>query len=82
MSHQNIFTERLRQIAADKNLEQMYFVKKMELPKTTVNAWFTGQSVPRFEPLIRLADLLDVSLDYLAGRSDNPKVRKSIKTKE
>jgi len=32
-----------------------------------------GDRTPTFEGLIAIADFFDVSLDYLVGRSDNPK---------
>ena len=35
-----------------------------------IGAWRKGEYEPKLESLIRLADFFDVSLDYLAGRSD------------
>lgn len=36
----------------------------------------TGQRDIPTQTLIRLADFYDVSIDYLLGRTDNPKVNK------
>jgi len=37
-----------------------------------------GDRIPRLDDLIALADFFDVSLDYLVGRSDNPKVNTNV----
>lgn len=34
--------------------------------------WERGEAEPNLSTLIKLADYFDVSLDYLAGRSDTP----------
>jgi transcriptional regulator with XRE-family HTH domain len=79
MTAQDFFSERLRNVANEKRLDQKYFVEKMNLPKSTVNSWFTGRAFPRLEPMIQLADLLGCSIDWLLGRSDSPKIRKPRK---
>jgi transcriptional regulator with XRE-family HTH domain len=35
----------------------------------TVNRWLDGEFQPRFKNLARIADVLDVSSDYLLGRT-------------
>ena len=35
-----------------------------------------GERKPSFDMLIALADYFDVSIDYLVGRTDNPKVNR------
>ncbi len=43
------------------------------------NALYTMQSsgyLPRLEAVAQIADYLDCSVDYLLGRTDNPKVNK------
>ena len=45
------------------------------------NAIFTMQSsgyFPRIEAIIKIADYLDCSVDYLLGRTDNPQSHKNI----
>lgn len=79
--YENIFHQRLREVTRQKGLEQKDIAEKMALSLTTVNTWFraTKSSVPVFPRLCELADLLEVSLDYLAGRTDNPKVSRARK---
>ncbi|MCL2853523.1 MAG: helix-turn-helix domain-containing protein [Defluviitaleaceae bacterium] len=49
--------------------------KALNITKQSVHQWSTGKSVPSSDTLIALADYFDVSVDYLVGRSDNPKRR-------
>ena len=38
----------------------------------TIGHYETGQAVPSFDMLVKLAEALDVSIDYLMGRDDRP----------
>ena len=42
----------------------------------TVSRMESRQTMPSAEVLARIADTLNVSLDYLMGRTDNPEVNK------
>ncbi len=50
--------------------------KDAKIPKTTVYEWAAGTRVPVSEDLVKLADYLGVSIDYLAGRTDKPEINK------
>lgn len=41
-----------------------------------ISDWRTGKSKPGAESLIKIADYLDCSVDYLLGRTDNPQINK------
>lgn len=45
--------------------------KELKIASSTVTSWKNG-SIPNGETLLKLADYLDVSVDYLLGRTDNP----------
>lgn len=45
--------------------------KELHIASSTVTSWKNG-SIPNGETLIKIADYLDCSVDYLLGRSDNP----------
>ena len=70
----NIFHQRIRELIKQKGLEQKEIAEKMGLPVTTVNSWFrpTKPGFPTFPRLCKLADILGCSIDYLAGRKDEP----------
>lgn len=41
---------------------------------STVSRWETGSITPPVQALIKLADLFNVSIDYLVGRKENESV--------
>ncbi len=41
-----------------------------------ISDWKSGRSMPTASKLVILADYLDCSVDYLLGRTDNPKTNK------
>lgn len=44
--------------------------------QNTISQYETGAREPCFKDLIAIADYFDVSIDYLVGRTDNPKVNR------
>lgn len=65
--------QRLRDLREDKDLTQTKLAEKLYMHKTTYVRYETGERELPFNIAILLADFYDVSLDYLAGRSNNPK---------
>lgn len=69
------FPARLKYLRTHICMTQADLASKLLLSPASVNAYETGRSQPSIETLIAIADLFDVSLDYLVGRSDEPKRR-------
>lgn len=69
----NIFSARLKECRKQKGLTQVQVASALELAWRTWQDYETGKRTPTFDGLIIIADYFDVSLDYLVGRSDNPK---------
>lgn len=69
-------SSRLRAARKAKGWTQKSLAEKLGLTKSAVSNWENGISTPHYEELTRLADLLEVSLDYLRGESDIQKVVK------
>lgn len=63
-----IFTERLKELRLKKGLTQTELGEKVGVKQNTFTNWEKGKREPSFENLIKLADLLEVSLDWLFGR--------------
>jgi len=75
----------LKKRANDLNIKQVDLCKKMEIPKTTMNGYFSGTREPDISTLKRLAEALDTSVEYLIGESNShishqqPTTRKSVR---
>lgn len=68
------FTERLAQLKAERNLLQKTIAEDNQISLRALQYYERGEREPQMSVLIALADYFDVSIDYLVGRTDNPKV--------
>jgi transcriptional regulator with XRE-family HTH domain len=68
-----IFRERLK-IARDKlrKWSQAELASKAGMPSTSIAHFEAGARKPSFDTLRKLANALDVTTDYLLGRTDDP----------
>ena len=64
----------LKDIREEKNLQQKEIAKRLNRTPACISSWETGKTEPSIEDLVKLADLLDVSLDYLLNRTDENNV--------
>lgn len=65
--------KRLHDLREDHDETQRQIAQLLGVPVQRVSEWEQGKHEPRLEKLVVLADHWSVSLDYLAGISDNPK---------
>ena len=68
-----IMAERLRALRLSINVSQNKLAPILGLRQSGVNRYENNQCEPSAKVLLRYADYFDVSLDYLYGRTDNPK---------
>lgn len=61
---------RIRDLREDHDWKQEYVAEKLNIKQTTYSKYELGKVKIPIEALVKLADLYDVSLDYLVGRSD------------
>ena len=66
---------RLRDLREDADLTQDELIKLLHMHKTTYTNYEQGKREPPFELIIRLAELYNVSIDYIAGIISDPKQR-------
>lgn len=66
------FTERLSALQASKCLKKD-LCAELGISIMTYYRYERGDREPSLSTLIALADIFDVSLDYLVGRSDEPR---------
>lgn len=53
-------------------LTQKEFAEKMSLGESTVSNYVNGRRQPDLDMLCKMCDVLNVTADYLLGRSDTP----------
>lgn len=61
---------RLQKLRKDRNLKQQEVADKTGINVVTLSGYEIGKSEPNLEALVRLANVYEVSLDYLMCRSD------------
>ena len=54
------------------NLSQTDVARTLKMKQQSYSRFERGESSPRVDDLLNLADTYDVSIDYLLGRSDEP----------
>ena len=69
------FGERLRQIRTERGLTQKQFAEKIGSTERGVQHYERGDREPAFKVILSILDNVDVSADYLLGRSDDPQRR-------
>lgn len=69
----SIFATRLKQCRIKKNFTQKQMADEFKLTLRQWQAYEGDTRTPTFEGLIGIAKFFDVSIDWLVGRTDNPK---------
>ena len=64
----NEFSKRLREIRRKKGFKQREMADRLGITLRAYQYYEEGKHVPDLDGLVALADVLEVSLDYLAGR--------------
>lgn len=64
------FAERLREARNLKHVKQREMAEYLQIGLRSYQNYEGGQREPDFKTLVALADLLDVSTDYLLGRTN------------
>ena len=57
-------------------MSQVFLGMELGMSQNTISRYETGAREPSHDELILIADYFDVSIYYLLGRTDNPKVNR------
>ena len=71
-----ILSQRLRECRKAKGLSQMQVATYCDITEKAYHNYELMTREPRIEILVRIADLFEVSLDYLTGRTDQKALMK------
>ncbi len=64
---------RLKELRKKRNISQLKLAMDLQLNQNAISRYETGVREADYSTLIKIADYFDVSIDYLLGRTDNPK---------
>ena len=62
---------KIREIREEKGLSQKELASKLGVSPTNIYNYEVGRTEPNIEMLVKIADILQVSIDYLLERSDD-----------
>lgn len=61
---------KLKELREQRRLNQEGLAIKLSVSQSTISAYEVGERTPDLNTLISIANLFDVSIDYLVGRSE------------
>jgi transcriptional regulator with XRE-family HTH domain len=64
------FPQRLRQLRMARKITQTRVAELLAVSPRVYTRWENGGATPQFATVVRIADILNVTLDELAGRQD------------
>ena len=65
------FAERLKTLRKQVKLTQAQIAEKLDISQQAYASWERGVKKPTQENLVKIAQILNVTVDYLVGNSDN-----------
>lgn len=71
------FSYRLTVLLDENNMSQTQLAKKIGTSNVTICRYLTGERVPRLDVVTKIADVFNVSLDYLLGLSNDENIQNS-----
>lgn len=72
--------EKISKARKDKGLTQAELGEKMHVTFQAVSKWERGESVPDFETICELSEVLDVPITYFGGKKEEPKQEETAAT--
>lgn len=67
---------RLKELRKKKGISQLRLATELNTTQNTISRYETGEREPGIDELIKIADYFNVSVDYLIGRTENPKMNR------
>ena len=62
---------RIKEKKKKRNITQIRLSTEIEVSQETISAYENGKAEPRLDNLVKIADFLNTSTDYLLGRIDD-----------
>ena len=68
--HMNRFYDRISYLRHEKEWSRAFLAEELGVSVRQISYWECGQRECDFEMLVKIADLFDVSVDFLLGRTN------------
>jgi transcriptional regulator with XRE-family HTH domain len=68
--------ERLKLLRKQRHLSQVGLAIELNMNQNSISRYENGEREADYTALITIADYFDVSIDYLLGRTNNPKINR------
>ena len=65
----SIFSERLKLLRSARNITQARLAELLAVDARVDNRWERGTATPQLDTVVKISDILQVSLDEMAGRT-------------
>lgn len=62
------FSERFVEVCSEKHTSRYKLHQKTEIPESVMRYWVRGKTMPSIANIIKIAEELEISVDYLLGR--------------
>lgn len=63
--------ERIRSLREKRKITQVRLSTEIEVSQETISAYENGKAEPKLDKLVKIANFLNTSTDYLLGRTDD-----------
>ena len=70
------FAERLQLLREKHQLSKQELSSILGMARMSYFRYEKGERMPTYEVLLQIANYFDVSVDFLVGRTDNPKINR------
>lgn len=67
---------RLKELRKSRGISQLKLAMDLNMNQNSISRYENGEREADYAALSRFADYFDVSVDYLLGRTDNPKMNR------
>ncbi|MDU6265823.1 MAG: helix-turn-helix transcriptional regulator [Anaerocolumna aminovalerica] len=74
--------DRIKQCRTNKNLTQKELAAMIGVAEITIRQYETGKRQPRIETIEKIADILDVTIQYLIGFESNDRLNEDYQIKK
>ena len=64
----------LKELRENRGISQKQLAEILNVRQSTVGMWENGKNKPEFSKILKLSEFFDVSVDYLLGRKEAPKL--------